>query len=201
VVPAAVLARFGLFVREGFLDPDPCERLAVEMRSGSARPATVRVLGESGDVEYEVDEEHRRTQMANVSDPSIAVIRERLLGIKPSLEEHFSLTLSSVQKPQFLVYREGDFFRPHIDNATEKVVGDNVGLRRISVVLFVNGGEEYAGGALTFYGLLDTDVRGQGLGIPLAATPGLLVAFRSETLHSVTTVTRGERCTVVSWLG
>ncbi|MGI8429753.1 MAG: 2OG-Fe(II) oxygenase [Solirubrobacteraceae bacterium] len=197
---AALLARFGIFVRKGLLDPDLCQRLSAEMRSASRHPATVRAISEDG-VADEVDEEHRRTQMAEVSEASVALIEERLLGVKPALEEHFSMQLSTLQPPQFLVYREGDFFRAHIDNASERLAGDRVARRRLSVVMFVNSGEsEYGGGALTFYGLLDQDARGESVGIPLAGAPGLFVAFRSGTVHSVTPVTAGERCTVVSWL-
>jgi len=195
----ALLARFGLFVQERFLDAELCGRLADEMRSASGHPATVRVLAEDG-VAYEVDDEHRRTQMAEVSEASLSLIEGRLVELRPALEQHFSLALSTIQSPQFLVYREGDFFRPHVDNATERVVGDGVSRRRISVVAFINSSKEYDGGALTFYGLLDQDVRGNAVGIPVAGAPGLLVAFRSDTLHSVTAVSAGARCTVVTWL-
>jgi SM-20-related protein len=67
-------------------------------------------------------------------------------------------------------------------------------------VLFLNGEggadqpSSYGGGQLTFYGLM-----GDRLGLPLAGRPGLLVAFRSDLVHAVTPVTRGERYTVVSW--
>ena len=205
MVPPGVLARFGLFVRESFLDPELCERLGGEMRHAARRPATVRANANAGVEEEEVDEEHRRTQMAEVSDASKALIENRLRATKPALEEHFSMTLGDVQKPQFLIYREGDFFRPHIDNvndASERPDNDLVARRRVSLVMFVNGGTgAYTGGALTLYGLLDQDSRGESVGISVTEAPGLLVAFRSETLHSVTPVARGERCTVVSWLG
>lgn len=200
MVPPVFLGRFGLFVQEGFLNPEECERLAGEMRRAAARPATVRVLAEGG-VDYEVDEEHRRTQMAEVSDATVGLIENRLSAIRPALEEHFSMALGSMLAPQFLVYREGDYFRPHIDNASERVVGDQVARRRVSLVVFVNGGTgAYGGGALTFYGLMDQDARGDTVGIPLSEVPGLLVGFRSETLHGVTPVMHGERCTIVSWL-
>ena len=57
----------------------------------------------------------------------------------------------------------------------------------------------YAGGSLMFYGLID-DPRTRNHGLPLTAVSGLLVAFRSETVHAVTPVTRGTRFTIVSWL-
>ena len=193
----ALLARFGLFVQERFLDAELCGSLADEMRSASGHPATVRVLAEDG-VAYEVDDEHRRTQMAEVSEASVSLIEGRLVELRPALEQHFSLALSTIQSPQFLVYREGDFFRPHVDNATEQVVGDGVSRRRISVVMFINGREEYDGGALTFYGLFDNPT-GDTIGIPLEADEGLLITFPSGMLHAVAPVTHGERYTIATW--
>src|SRR5438067_2212070 len=151
MVAPGMLARFGLFVQEDFLEMDLCERLAAEMRSATARPATVRASPETG--EEEVDEEHRRTKMADVSDATASLIKNRLRAIKPALEEQFAMTIGNLQKPQFLVYREGDYFHPHIDNAgndNERAADDNVARRRVSLVVFVNGGTgAYAGGALT----------------------------------------------------
>ncbi len=106
--------------------------------------------------------------------------------------------------PQFLVYRPGDFFRPHRDRAVEPE-DDVTKRRRISIVVFLNGTgetilpETFDGGALTFYGLLD-DPRLRAVGYPLRAETGLLVAFRSDILHEVTPVSRGERHSVVAWL-
>jgi predicted 2-oxoglutarate/Fe(II)-dependent dioxygenase YbiX len=194
VVPPTLLAQFGMFVNEGFLDRDLCDRLAAEMREVQAHPATVRVRVD-GALRDEVREQHRRAQVVDVSEATVNLIKNRLREAKPVIEEHFSETLTTIQPPRFIVYREGDFFRPHRDNGNDRGVGDDVTQRRISVVLFVNsrpGG--YAGGALTFYGLLGT------VGIPLTETPGLLVAFRSGTLHGVDPVTSGQRCTIVSWM-
>lgn len=197
MVTPGELALFGPFVEESFLDPELCQRLAAEMRGVSAQPATVRVLSEGG-VDSKIDEKRRRTQMAEVSDATMGLVENRLRAIKPALEEHFSMTLGTLQTPQFLIYREGDFFGPHTDAASEPVAGDEVARRRVSLVLFVNGGTAaYAGGELTFYGLIEQDRR---IGIPLSAAPGLLVGFRSETLHGVAPVTDGERCTIVSWM-
>jgi predicted 2-oxoglutarate/Fe(II)-dependent dioxygenase YbiX len=56
----------------------------------------------------------------------------------------------------------------------------------------------YGGGALTFYELLD-DPAGRSLGFPLQAEEGLLIAFRANVPHSVTTVTHGDRYTIACW--
>lgn len=76
--------------------------------------------------------------------------------------------------------------------------------RRISAVIFLNATSAeprdgmYGGGALTFYELFDDPV-GRPLGFPLEADEGLLIAFRSDTPHSVAPVTHGDRYTIANW--
>jgi SM-20-related protein len=189
--------RFGFFVREGLLDADESAGLREEMTAAAAKAATV-AEGETAD---ELDEGQRSSKWAQVSEETRARIQERLLSLKPSLEEHFGDELSGCQKAQFLVYREGDFFGAHHDTSAEEDAADFVRERRISVVLFVNGMSEapapgfFGGGALTFYGLMDDE----RIGMPVDAEPGLAVAFPAEKLHGVTPVLHGERFTVVTW--
>jgi predicted 2-oxoglutarate/Fe(II)-dependent dioxygenase YbiX len=103
-----------------------------------------------------------------------------------------------------LIYGPGDHFGPHCDSDGDCSKPAYVRERRISVVIFLNGGtrspphETYEGGALVLYGLVGGPA-GRAYGIPLAGEPGLLIAFRSDLLHEVTPVTRGQRYTIVSW--
>jgi SM-20-related protein len=188
-VDPAVLARFGLFVADDVVDSKTCERLRAEMETSRAEAATVMEEGR----DY-VDAEQRSTKYAKVSDETRGATEEQLRTLRPRLEEHFDLELGELQPPQFLVYESGDFFGVHRDSSDEEDAADYSKARKLSVVLFVNDG--YGGGQLEFYGL----VEGQpGMGIPLDARPGLLVAFPSGTRHGVTRVTRGERYTVVAW--
>jgi SM-20-related protein len=189
--------RFGFFIRPGLLTGEEAERLRNEMASAAGKAATV-AEGESGD---ELDEGQRSTKWAQVSDDTRAELHERFLALKPGLEEHFGTQFAGCQKPQFLVYREGDFFGAHHDTSDDEDAADFVRERRISVVLFVNGQSEeptpetFGGGALTFYGLME-DAR---VGLPVDARAGLAVAFPSEKLHAVSPVSHGERFTVVTW--
>jgi len=51
----------------------------------------------------------------------------------------------------------------------------------------------------SFYGLLQDDPKGQGVGLPLVGSAGALVAFPSHMIHGVTPVTHGRRYTIASW--
>ena len=76
--------------------------------------------------------------------------------------------------------------------------------RRVSLVLFLNGESSaaelngYAGGSLTFYGLLKQPPW-EKCGFNIQGETGLLVAFASDVYHEVTPVTEGMRFTMVTW--
>jgi predicted 2-oxoglutarate/Fe(II)-dependent dioxygenase YbiX len=191
---------FGLYVARDFLDRELCARLRQEARAAAAQPATVRRQG----ADYVVNEEIRRTHLARVSEASETVVEHRLAALKATLDGHFHVTTTGIRQPQFLVYREGDFFGAHADSSNQADAPAVATGRRVSIVIFLNGesaddGDSYSGGSLTFYGLMN-DARADDRGFPLTGEPGLLVAFPSQYVHSVTPVTRGVRCTVVSWL-
>ena len=191
---AAFFTRFGLFAAEEFLDGATSARVAAEMRERGGKPATVSLSAEH------VDEAYRRTTLADVSEATRTLVEDRMRASLPAMARHFDEPVEDMERAQFLLYREGDHFRRHSDSPPTGKPSPDGTVRRISLVLFLNGegeadlADSYGGGQLTFYGLI-----GEGLGLPLAGRPGLLVAFRSELVHAVTPVTHGERCTVVSW--
>lgn len=199
-LPAEFFTRFGLYAEREFLSPEVCASLRDEMRAATGAPATV-ADDQTGDA---IDETYRRTKQTKVSPATAAGIGEELLKAVPRLAKHFEVGLVGMQPPQFLLYREGDFFRPHPDDSKKPDAPDFVRQRSVSAVVFLNGatpGEPagYSGGSLTFYGLMDDSVSGENVGLPLGGETGLLIAFPSHLVHSVSPVTAGERYTLVSW--
>jgi len=190
---------FGLFHARNFLDAGTCEQLRGEIREATGTAATILRSGAR-----EVDEQVRKVTGTDVSSATQALLAERLTAIKPDLEQHFELTLAAYEEPSFLRYRLGDCYVAHRDRLDDPADATWLRARRVSVVVVLyreeqaSDPEEYGGGALTFAGLLD-DARLRAIGIPLVAEPGLLLAFRSDVLHSVTPVTHGERYTIVTW--
>jgi SM-20-related protein len=127
------------------------------------------------------------------------LIEARLLALRQQIEGHFQVALQGCVTPQFLRYRKGDFYIAPRDNRLAKQ-------RQISVVVFLNDHalrhqalDFYDGGDLTFYRLIDDNPRWTNIGLPLTSEEGLLIAFRSQVVHEVTPVTRGERYTIVNW--
>jgi predicted 2-oxoglutarate/Fe(II)-dependent dioxygenase YbiX len=198
---ADIFAQFGLFVRRGFLDAESCRRIRLEMSSAARTRAMVRPAGQAIRV---VDETMRKTDVAEVSAATAALIESRLLAMQPALETHFQVQLSGCQGPQFYVYEEGDFFIPHQDRSTDPLAPDDVKSRQVSVSIFLNdtiGGLDhppYRGGAMVFYGTKG-DHGGTTFGIPLESEAGMFIAFRSDWMHEVQPITNGRRYSIVAW--
>lgn len=190
--------RFGLFASPDFLDEDLRRRIGAAMDEAARVDGTVG----TGGAEFAVDPGYRRTKVVDVDEALREAVRARLLAAKPAIEAHYQLPLADCQRPQFLAYGPGDFYKPHRDANPSGASGSRA--RLVSAVLFLNAVAEtptpgaYGGGALTFYGWL-TDPAGRDVGLPLEPAPGLLITFPSETLHAVAPVTHGERRTLVSW--
>ena len=198
--PAVFFRRFGLLVWPGFLDARSCAALRAEMRGAPSEAGRVDRLAPR------VDESARRVDKVHVSAETKGRVAARFEELVPRLVAHFGSELSGCEPPQFLRYRPGHFYEPHRDSSRGPIGDATLPDRRVSLTVFLNGPadqptpERFGGGALTFYGFLDGP-RASGVGLPLVAEEGLLVAFRAETLHSVEPVAHGERYTLVTWFG
>jgi len=182
-----------------FLAQELCTRCCSEMNAAAQAQATIAGPNET-DI---LDENIRKVKWADVPATSVSLVEARLLALIPTLERHFNVTLTECQPLSFLTYQEGDFYHVHND-CGDDARPDHRG-RKVSVVIFLNrqaqqpADDTYCGGSLTFYGLID-DPRWLTYGFPLNSEPGLLIAFRSETIHQVLPVTHGKRYSIVSWL-
>lgn len=189
----------GVFAVEDFLSRRQCASLRAEMEQSRFEKATVVANGEEGIL----DEESRRALNAEICRETQRSVREQLRAIRPILEEHFGVSLSrKCQGPNFLTYHPGGFYRPHRDASEGSP--DFIMARRVSVVVFLNGQSEqsasdtFGGGGLTFYGLMDGPEWSK-CAFTLDPKPGLLVAFRSDTLHEAQPVIFGKRYAIVTW--
>jgi SM-20-related protein len=181
-----------LFVSSGFFEPDVCEEIVAEMKVAAGSAATVYGSSISGTI----DESVRRTFCVKPSSETGALVVQKLLACKAAIEKHFAVTFKECEDPQFLRYREGDFFVAHQDGNTG-LLRLETEQRLISTVIFLSreselpGAGDYSGGSLVFSNLRER--------FRVPAEPGMLVAFRSETTHEVTPVIHGERFSIASW--
>jgi predicted 2-oxoglutarate/Fe(II)-dependent dioxygenase YbiX len=196
-----VLRRLGLFIVERFLQPALCADVRSAMRDATVRKAgTVGTRG----ADFVVDRTVRRVTNTTVPPALVDTVRTRMLALKPDLERAFDVTLTDCQNPSFLHYVTGDFYQRHRDASARADASAVSTARRVSVVVFLNAPARepaegsYGGGALTFYELFEGE-KAKGIGLPLDAAEGLLVAFRADLPHSVTPVTHGDRFTIATW--
>jgi SM-20-related protein len=181
-----------LFVIRQFFEPGTCAAIVAELRMNEGRAATIYGRSATG----LVDERTRKTLRLNPAEETVKLVVARLWECKEAVEKHFGVTLKECEEPQFLRYREGDFFVAHQDGNTGLLKLDTE-QRLISTVIFLSRESEqpeagaYCGGSLVF-----SDLNGK---FHFPAEPGALVAFRSETTHEVTPVTHGERFSIASW--
>jgi SM-20-related protein len=188
---------FDLLIERDFLDAATCARVVAEMREARSAPATV--YGRAGACAAgALDERVRRTTRVHPSAETGALVSRLLLERLGACESHFGVRLGELEEPQFLRYEEGGHFVAHQDGNTGLLRSERES-RRVSVVVFLNAQADapaagaYRGGSLVFH------PRGAGERLSLSGEAGTLVAFRAETTHEVTPVTRGERFTIACW--
>jgi PKHD-type hydroxylase len=94
--------------------------------------------------------------------------------------------------PLFNLYREGNGFGDHVDNAVRFEQNGQPVRTDLSATLFLSGPEEYDGGEL---------VIGAASGTHSVKLPaGDLVLYPSTTIHKVEAITRGERLACFFWI-
>ncbi len=192
--------RIGVYARDSFLNPSLCSRVCKEMHSSTVlEPA--RVTERDREI---VREEARSTRVVRVSDATNAEVMGFLRAEGPELSKYFGIELSHFEEPQYLRYGPGDYFHAHTDSSDHPDVPAYIRDRKVSLVLFMNaaaaepGAGSFGGAEFILYDLLPGPAWA-GRGFSVDAEAGLLVGFRSETLHEVNPVLHGERFTTVAW--
>lgn len=181
-----------LFVVPQFFDPRLRETILAELKASQGSPATIYGRTTTG----WLDERTRRTFRLDPAKETVKLVMARLWECKDAVEKHFGVPLKQCEEPQFLRYREGDFFVAHQDGNTG-LLNLDAEQRLISTVIFLSRETEeaeddsHSGGSLVF-----SDLDGK---FHFRGEPGTLVAFRSETTHEVTPVAHGERYSIASW--
>jgi SM-20-related protein len=191
---ATILTSFGYFVIEDFIDKETCEQ--IRSCANNSEHYKAKVIQSHGAV---VDEHYRKTVVARNGGQSMSTVETKVRNLKPALERHFSIALAGCEPLQLLMYDKGDYFTIH-----EDYIYRAVKKRQVSVVLFLSRESDvvqegcYLGGTLSLYEPVGTPSWGT-CRLPVIGYEGLLVAFRSRTLHGVSPVIAGRRVTVVTW--
>ena len=193
-MPEAVQAtHFNLFLLRNFMDAEACANLRAELVDSPTTQAPVYIQGTEGTIHENV----RKTTSMNPAQETFDHVHRLLLEQTSALSQHFGDMLTDCEPPQFLRYKKGDFFVRHQDGNPRQDDFNHLKVRRISIVVFLNGSsgepqaDSYTGGTLNFYD--------QTKEFGLEGETGLLVAFTADTFHEVIPVTSGERFTIITW--
>ena len=202
-MPSSVFFRHaGLFVQPDFLNSSECLDVQAQMREAQPEKALIAKKRGAGGAETLLDENWRKVASVNVDKSTANWVKDRLLEIKPKLEEHFRIPLTGCQGPDFLSYGQNSFYKRHKDvdsDAPPEIIH-----RKVSTVIFLNAVSKtpasgcYTGGSLAFFGLLPGPEWTE-CAFPLEAEAGLLIAFPADMAHEVQPVTSGQRFTIAGW--
>ena len=197
VAQVELLTKLGVYVEPGFLSAAECRALTTEM---TRQAGTAGVVYDDG--VPVVDLETKRLIEIALDQRRYTEMAARLDALLRRMAAHFHPGINGHEGATFYRYDAGGFYRAHRDRFTAADAIRAGHDRRASVVLFLNDhsegiGPRYDGGDLILYGVLD-DHRLTDYGVSVPAQAGLLVAFRPDLRHEVTTVTGGTRCVAVS---
>ena len=171
-------------VTGSFLSRELCGRVVQEIeRDGVWRWGEINRGGRS-----RVDPNVRRAQWCLVPSSCDPLIGGRLLAVTRSLRSVFG-PVHSVEGPNLLRYRAGDFFRPHPDEDPQKQVRP----RTATIIAFLND-TGFGGGSLRLHRT------GGRQPLTIAPSAGRYVAFPASTVHEVTAIDGGSRYALVAWL-
>jgi predicted 2-oxoglutarate/Fe(II)-dependent dioxygenase YbiX len=179
------------FIAHGFFDRATCARIRAAMDAGTSEPTEV-LAGE-----IMLDEEVRRAESVDVDEATLALVENRLDGLREQLAAFFGVPLTEREGTSLLRYPAGGFYRPHRDYGADGT-WPGAARRQVAVVIFLNSSREqdpagpFAGGCLRLW---PDDEQA----IDLWPQEGTVVAFRASMLHEVTVVAEGTRETLVDW--
>ena len=198
------IEEWGLFVEPGFLSPDECQKIRLEMLRSPSSASGVYRVGPGI-----VNGRSRRSRDVFVSKRTVKGIVERLRAILQPVRDHFGRGIEGFEPPDFLLCQRGDYFKRHPDTTDVPGTSHIIRRRRLTAVIFLNvsidafpgwvgrSASSIAGGELVLYGFPE-DRTTATKQLRLAPTLGLLVVFPAEMHHEVERVRWGKRCTIVS---
>ena len=182
----------------GFLPLPECRDIVRAMEASPGEPAQVVRAGESI-----LDETMRFCLDHAFPDAFKDPIGARLTAFFESHRTELDSDADFLYGPYFMSYGKGAFFRPHRDVANHKNDPPRLAAHRWSLLVYLNGREPagdlptFDGGALIIY---ETNPKLRDRRVVIVPQPGLLVLFRSNLMHEVSTVLEGTRYAVAGWM-
>lgn len=198
---------------KNFLSPFACKEITGYTSHTSAiEQAKVKTTLLNSIVNPSVDESIRKTVHHKLPKRLTKTYDESFKMHQATIEEYFSLALTTSTKLQTLEYTKGSFYIKHADDSNELVNenGKTIGFkqmapqRKLSTVLFTTShikhecdALSFKGGELVFNYLFDIN----GKQVKLTPEIGDMIVFPSNPIysHEVLPIDDGYRLTLVQW--
>jgi len=195
------LNRPKVFLLKDWLDIRFCAKICSEINH--LTDSQSRIVGQS--MSLCIDEKDEKTYDINILEPTRLLVQSRLIDLKPSLENFFSLEPTELQRPRFLPYKAGDFFVEHTDSEKKIEFPDYIKRPLVSIIIFLKNQTDHLDkeserkASLTFSKYL-VDSHGVEYDLSVRSEAGLFVAFGSDINYTVQPVISGEQYMIVSHL-
>lgn len=206
---------YPFLIIENFLSQEECNLIVSEIqKSSSGDEAMVKSTLLNSVVSPSINEQIRKTSIYKLPQHLESLYQENFAKHQGSIENYFSMALTTATQLQVLEYLKGDFYIKHADDSNEIIDKEkhSVGFvcvapqRKLTTVLFVSSHEEkkdenttvsFTGGELVFNYLYDKNQQQ----VSLEPKAGDMVIFPSNPYfsHEVLPVTSGYRLTLVQW--
>lgn len=171
--------------KENFLSNKECDELIKTLDTDELTDGTI-----VGDYEDDkVNQNVRQTLNIDFHDENLF---KRLNGaIKVANTQYFNYEIESIDILRFLKYGIGGTYNWHTDYGRNQC-----SMRKLTAIIQLSDGNDYEGGDFEF-GITDSNgsdlVRGN-------KTKGCLLVFPSFLSHRVTPITKGIRCSIITWM-
>lgn len=202
---------YPFLVIKNFLSPENCEQICTAIQdNNNAVDAKIRQKSEI-QLDAKLNPKIRKTKIYNLESLYENAYNTAFLEHKLSIEEFFSVVLTTSTQIQMLEYTQGSFYKAHSDDSNVLMKEDEIigflpvaPQRKVTSVLFLTQHDEtlqspnsFSGGELVFNYLFD-EKKEQ---VKLLPEAGDMVLFLSNPFftHEVLPVKDGYRLTLVQW--
>lgn len=184
-----------LVFEEKFIDANFCQKIILQHKEKTAS----KVLNREGI--YAIKNEVRKSVHLEITEDDTSQITDLLLSLIPSLNQKFATQVTDLSVIDILKYKEGHFFKKHIDNIITKKNQQ----RTLTALIYLNSSTKYGqndeenafeGGELIIYGLHE---KFPAKGFTVYPKTARLVIFPSSLVHEVTPIIKGNRYCIVAW--
>jgi PKHD-type hydroxylase len=175
---------------DGVFTPDECQKIK-EIAAAKNTKKDAVINGDDAGPGNKVNPKIRKNKVVwlEPQDDLDWAYRKMTDAVMRLNEQFFKFELwGFTEQVQFTEYNApGDHYLQHIDKIY------NGTIRKLSIVIQLTDPDEYEGCELQLFTQTKPEI--------MRKTQGTMLAFPSYTLHQVTPITKGQRHTIVAWLG